>query len=185
MNRVSLLVLCTLLMLDDYLLAIERCRGNTVLDYTQLGLSYKLYLAQLYFNYALCVDTRAAQEALATARRLCDEASTCLIIDESSDDWKSIIKTTEVSNATPFLIPRDAIYRPDERKVMNSENVDYLGESLVIASTTKDFSAKFSYVLLYANHLVVRLFEMLRCQNGKRQKLLRRGFSGALLLMYL
>jgi hypothetical protein len=125
-----------------------------VIDYTQLGLDYKIYLAQLYFNYAISLkqDPRASQDALEAAQSLCDEASTSRLTltiedEEDTSTWKQIIKDAHsIKRATPFLIPSNAIYKPDERKVQNSENVDYLGSSLVIASVSKNLAKNREHV---------------------------------------
>ncbi|KAG0210862.1 hypothetical protein BGX28_008829 [Mortierella sp. GBA30] len=104
-------------------------RGNMVIDYTQLGLDFKLYSCQVLFNRALCyielgeMDLgmtdlwRATREKQTKAHDMMDQA----LRDKGQD-------------CTVFTVPQGVLYRPAESKVKNSKKKDYLGNSKVIAA---------------------------------------------------
>ncbi|KAF9116020.1 hypothetical protein BGX27_005253 [Mortierella sp. AM989] len=114
-------------------------RGNMVIDYTQLGLDFKLYSCQVLFNRALCyielgeMDLgmtdmwRATREKQTKAHDMLDQA----LRDKGQD-------------CTVFTVPQGVLYRPAESKVKNSKKKDYLGNSKVIAAVdAKDDFAGF------------------------------------------
>ncbi|KAF9966347.1 hypothetical protein BGZ70_002583 [Mortierella alpina] len=114
-------------------------RGNMVIDYTQLGLDFKLYSCQVLFNRALCyielgeMDLgmtdlwRATREKQTKAHDMLDQA----LRDKGQD-------------STVFTVPQGVLYRPAESKVKNSKKKDYLGNSKVIAAVdSTDQSAGF------------------------------------------
>ncbi|KAG9072682.1 hypothetical protein KI688_000454 [Linnemannia hyalina] len=114
-------------------------RGNMVIDYTQLGLDFKLYSCQVLFNRALCylelgehdlamTDMwRATREKQIKAHDLLDQA----LRDKGQ-------------NCTVFTVPQGVLYRPAESKVKNAKKKDYLGNSKVIAALdAKDAHARF------------------------------------------
>lgn len=100
-----------------------------VIDYTQLGLDFKLYSCQVLFNRALCyielgeMDLgmtdlwRATREKQTKAHDMLDQA----LRDKGQD-------------CTVFTVPQGVLYRPAESKVKNSKKKDYLGNSKVIAA---------------------------------------------------
>ncbi|GJJ70857.1 hypothetical protein EMPS_03207 [Entomortierella parvispora] len=104
-------------------------RGNMVIDYTQLGLDFKLYSCQVLFNRGLCyiecgeMDLgmtdlwRATREKQTKAHDVLDQA----LRDRGQD-------------CTVFTVPQGVLYRPPESKVKNSKKKDYLGNSKVIAA---------------------------------------------------
>ncbi|KAF9127596.1 hypothetical protein BGW39_005761 [Mortierella sp. 14UC] len=104
-------------------------RGNMVIDYTQLGLDFKLYSCQVLFNRALCylelgdhdlgmADMwRATREKQTKAHDMLDQA----LRDKGRD-------------CTVFTVPQGVLYRPAESKVKNAKKKDYLGNSKVIAA---------------------------------------------------
>jgi len=100
-----------------------------VIDYTQLGLDFKLYSCQVLLNRALCyielgeIDLgmtdlwRATREKQTKAHDILDQA----LRDKGQD-------------STVFTVPQGVLYRPAESKVKNSKKKDYLGNSKVIAA---------------------------------------------------
>jgi hypothetical protein len=100
-----------------------------VIDYTQLGLDFKLYSCQVLFNRALCylelgehdlgmTDMwRATREKQTKAHDMLDQA----LRDKGQD-------------CTVFTVPQGVLYRPAESKVKNAKKKDYLGNSKVIAA---------------------------------------------------
>ncbi|KAI9833661.1 MAG: hypothetical protein M1826_006752 [Phylliscum demangeonii] len=105
-------------------------RGNTVIDYEQLGLKFKLYSCEVLFNRGLCYIylqqkedglqdlTFAAQEKFVDDHNVIDEA----ILEEAE-------------GYTVFSIPVGVVYRPNSAKVKNLKTKDYLGKARLVAAT--------------------------------------------------
>ncbi|KAG0209164.1 hypothetical protein BGX31_002201 [Mortierella sp. GBA43] len=103
-------------------------RGNDIIDYTQLGLDFKLYKCQILYNLALCRielgELRLAMGDLEQAK-LAKQTKDHDIIDEAYKD--------RGVNHTVMTIPRGVLYRPSASKVRDSKKKDYLGNARVIA----------------------------------------------------
>ncbi|CAG9993603.1 unnamed protein product [Clonostachys byssicola] len=107
-------------------------RGNATIDYTQLGLIFKLYSCEVLFNRGLCyiylqqkgpgMDdlTFAAKEKVVEDHNVIDEA----IRDEAE-------------GYTVFSIPVGVVYRPNEAKVRNLKTKDYLGKARLVAASDR------------------------------------------------
>ncbi|KAL8804842.1 MAG: hypothetical protein Q9182_002336 [Xanthomendoza sp. 2 TL-2023] len=104
-------------------------RGNTYIDYDQLGLKFKLYSCEVLFNRGLCYIylqqlqagmgdlTFAAKEKVIPDHDVIDEA-----IGEEAEGY------------TVFSIPVGIVYRPNSAKVKNLKTKDYLGKARLIAA---------------------------------------------------
>ncbi|KAG0369703.1 hypothetical protein BGZ54_009129 [Gamsiella multidivaricata] len=104
-------------------------RGNMVIDYTQLGLDFKLYSCQVLFNRALCyIELGEMDLAMTDLWRASREKQTKAhdILDQALRD--------KGRDCTVFTVPQGVLYRPAESKVKNSKKKDYLGNSKVIAA---------------------------------------------------
>ena len=114
-------------------------RGNTYIDYDQLGLKFRLYSCEVLFNRGLCYiylrkekpgmqDFGYAQKEKMTADHdVIDDA-----IKEKAEGY------------TVFSIPVGVVYRPNEAKVKNLKAKDYLGKARLIAtSNTTNISTGF------------------------------------------
>ncbi|KAF9437818.1 hypothetical protein BGZ76_010982 [Entomortierella beljakovae] len=104
-------------------------RGNMVIDYTQLGLDFKLYSCQVLFNRALCyIELGEMDMGMADMWRATREKQTKAhdILDQALRD--------KGQDSTVFTVPQGVLYRPAESKVKNSKKKDYLGNSKVIAA---------------------------------------------------
>ncbi|KAF9277077.1 hypothetical protein BGZ74_003455, partial [Mortierella antarctica] len=104
-------------------------RGNMVIDYTQLGLDFKLYSCQVLFNRALChIELGEMDLAMTDLWRATREKQTKAhdILDQALRD--------KGQDCTVFTVPQGVLYRPPESKVKNSKKKDYLGNSKVIAA---------------------------------------------------
>jgi hypothetical protein len=107
-------------------------RGNTYIDYEQLGLKFKLYSCEVLFNRGLCYIylqqkqagmgdlTYAAKEKVTPDHDVIDEA-----IREEADGY------------TVFSIPVGVVYRPNSAKVKNLKSKDYLGKARLVASAER------------------------------------------------
>ncbi|KAG0235177.1 hypothetical protein BGW41_000887 [Actinomortierella wolfii] len=104
-------------------------RGNMVIDYTQLGLDFKLYSCQVLFNRALCyIELGEMDLAMNDLWRASREKQTKAhdILDQALRD--------KGQDCTVFTVPHGVLYRPPESKVKNSKKKDYLGNSKVVAA---------------------------------------------------
>ncbi|KAJ5666134.1 uncharacterized protein N7477_008582 [Penicillium maclennaniae] len=107
-------------------------RGNTSIDYEQLGLKFRLYSCEVLFNRGLCyVYLRqmgpgmqdleyAGKEKVTTDHDVIDDA-----IRENAEGY------------TVFSIPVGVLYRPNAAKVKNLKTKDYLGKARLIAAADR------------------------------------------------
>ncbi|KAF7586880.1 hypothetical protein BBP40_008209 [Aspergillus hancockii] len=105
-------------------------RGNTSIDYEQLGLRFRLYSCEVLFNRGLCYiylqqmgpgiqDLEyAAKEKVTPDHGVINDA-----IRERAEGY------------TVFSIPVGILYRPNEAKVKNLKTKDYLGKARLIAAS--------------------------------------------------
>ncbi|KAL1924283.1 uncharacterized protein VTP21DRAFT_7318 [Calcarisporiella thermophila] len=110
-------------------IALHVMRGNTCIDYTQLGLNHKLYTCEVIFNRGLTRlnrgDFAGGMDDLRYAQ-LNKETEEHEIIDRALEN--------EGLGFTVISIPPGKLYRPPEYKVKNTKRVDYLGNAQVIAN---------------------------------------------------
>ncbi|CAI7646188.1 unnamed protein product [Penicillium pancosmium] len=111
-------------------------RGNTSIDYEQLGLKFRLFSCEVLFNRGLCYiylrqmepgmqDLKfAAQEKVSPDHNVIDDA-----IHENADGY------------TVFSIPVGVLYRPNAAKVKNLKTKDYLGKARLVAASDRNQSA--------------------------------------------
>ncbi|KAF3926874.1 hypothetical protein ABW20_dc0104249 [Dactylellina cionopaga] len=105
-------------------------RGNTLIDYEQLGLKFRLYSCEVLFNRGLCYIYLNQREAgvqdwgYAVKEKQVDDHS---VIDEAIRDGGE--------GYTVFSIPVGVLYRPSEAKVRNVKTKDYLGKARLVAAT--------------------------------------------------
>jgi tetratricopeptide (TPR) repeat protein len=105
-------------------------RGNTYIDYDQLGLKFKLYSCEVLFNRGLCYiylqqETPGMQDfGFAQKEKMTPDHD---VIDDA-------IKEKAVGY-TVFSIPVGVVYRPNEAKVKNLKTKDYLGKARLIATS--------------------------------------------------
>jgi len=108
-------------------------RGNTYIDYEQLGLKFKLYSCEVLFNRGLCY-IYLQQESIgmqdfqyAVKEKMALEHD---VID------RAIREPAEVY--TVFSMPVGVLYRPHEAKVKNLKIRDHSGKARLIATTTSN-----------------------------------------------
>ncbi|KAJ3221419.1 hypothetical protein HK099_003541 [Clydaea vesicula] len=124
--------------LDDYELCSLKMRSNTVVDYSQLGLQFKLFMSHVIFNKALCYfqlgqDAKGDSELLQAKQYLPQKK------DDGNEDFSMIEKALNLGKGSidyfePCVISFNIIYKPPAQKVKNTEKVDYLGKSRVVAA---------------------------------------------------
>lgn len=107
-------------------------RGNTMIDYAQLGLLFKLYSCEVLFNRGLCYiylqqkDAGLQDLAYAVKEKVVEDHN---VIDEAINE--------EAEGYTVFSIPVGVVYRPNEAKVRNLKTKDYLGKARLVAASDR------------------------------------------------
>ncbi|KAK4226095.1 PaNoxR NADPH oxidase activator encoded by the PaNoxR protein [Podospora fimiseda] len=107
-------------------------RGNTLIDYGQLGLLFKLYSCEVLFNRGLCYIYLQQMEAgmqdleYAVKEKVVEDHN---VIDEAIRD--------QAQGYTVFSIPVGVVYRPNEAKVRNLKQKDYLGKAKLVAASDR------------------------------------------------
>lgn len=106
-------------------------RGNTYIDYDQLGLKFRLYSCEVLFNRGLCYiylqqEKPGMQDfTFAVKEKMTPDHD---VIDEAIRD--------RAEGYTVFSIPVGVLYRPNEAKVKNLKTKDYLGKARLIAASS-------------------------------------------------
>ncbi|KAJ2841433.1 hypothetical protein IWW36_006259, partial [Coemansia brasiliensis] len=115
--------------LGDFNNALKYLRDNEFIDYTQIGLDYKVYTCEVMYNRALCFFC-LGQEEDAQA----DLADASKRMAEERHSW---IKRAIASNGMDcplYCVPKGIIYRPSASKLKSTQKIDFLGSAKVIAS---------------------------------------------------
>ena len=105
-------------------------RGNTYIDYDQLGLKFKLYSCEVLFNRGLCYiylqqENPGMQDfGFAQKEKMTPDHD---VIDDAIRE--------KAVGYTVFSIPVGVVYRPNEAKVKNLKTKDYLGKARLIATS--------------------------------------------------
>ncbi|XP_077918212.1 NADPH oxidase activator 1 isoform X8 [Halichoerus grypus] len=116
--------------LSDFRLALAQLRENATIDYTQLGLRFKLKAWEVLFNVgaAQCrlglwaEATHSLEEALSKG-------------PEGADDLHSALdQLQKQAPLQPRQVPRGEVFRPHRRQLEHLEPVDFLGKAKVVAS---------------------------------------------------
>jgi len=113
----------------DFEDALLYLRGNQSINYTQLGLAFTLYSAEVLFNKGLSlIYLGQTQEGMAeledaTRQKATEEHS---VIDEAIRDGGD--------GYTVFSIPVGVLYRPSENKLKNAKTRDFLGKAKLVAT---------------------------------------------------
>ncbi|XP_008591166.1 PREDICTED: NADPH oxidase activator 1 [Galeopterus variegatus] len=121
--------------LSDFRLALAQLRGNSAIDYTQLGLRFKLQAWEVLYNVAsaqcrLGLWTEAANSLL-------EAISTC---PEGAGDGlhASLDQVQKQGSLQPRQVPRGEVFRPRRQHLEHLEPMDFLGKAKIVASTSPD-----------------------------------------------
>lgn len=120
-------------------------RGNTYIDYEQLGLKFKLFSCEVLFNRGLSyiymsqIQTGLADLNYAAKEKVTPDHD---VIDEAIREEAEVGTLTAsemtcadcVKGYTVFSIPVGVVYRPNSAKVRNLKTKDYLGKARLIAA---------------------------------------------------
>ena len=108
-------------------------RGNTYIDYEQLGLKFRLYSCEVLFNRGLCYiylqqDAAGMQDFEYAVKEK---------MTQDHDVINDAIRE-RAEGYTVFSIPVGVIYRPNEAKVKNLKAKDYLGKARLVAASDRN-----------------------------------------------
>ncbi|KAJ2816316.1 hypothetical protein IWW50_006542, partial [Coemansia erecta] len=115
--------------LSDFNSALKYLRDNEFIDYTQIGLDYKVYTCEVMYNRALCFFCLGQEEDA-----LADLADASKRVAEERHSW---IKKAVASNGMDcplYCVPKGVVYRPSASKLKSTKKIDFLGSAKVIAS---------------------------------------------------
>ncbi|KAI8902613.1 hypothetical protein BC833DRAFT_572686 [Globomyces pollinis-pini] len=117
--------------LDDALLSYQKCLklllNNDYIDYTQLGMNFKLYRCEIVFNVALCFERLGE---IAKADDCIAKASSCATTPEQ----KQIINNSSTQNI--FSVPRGMIFDVKELKKNNLSTKAFLKDGKIALDST-------------------------------------------------
>ncbi|KAJ1860353.1 hypothetical protein LPJ73_001401 [Coemansia sp. RSA 2703] len=115
--------------LSDFNNALKFLRDNNCIDYTQLGLEYKVYTCETLYNRALCYFCLGQEES---ARADLKTASN--LVAEDRHSWIKKAMDSNGMDCPLYCVPKGVIYRPSASKIQSSKKIDFLGSAKVIAS---------------------------------------------------
>ncbi|KAJ3298767.1 hypothetical protein HDU79_006810 [Rhizoclosmatium sp. JEL0117] len=132
--------------LTDFTNVLKNMRSALVIDYTQLGLSHKLFAFEALFNRGLCHSALGNQDA-----SLSDYDEADLIHPTSAGFGDRPLLESKIDQACDLgsralhsisLYEMDyelAIFKPNEQKVLNAQKVDYIGSPKVILDSNNHY----------------------------------------------
>ncbi|XP_045702132.1 NADPH oxidase activator 1 isoform X2 [Phyllostomus hastatus] len=118
--------------LSDFQVALARLRGNMAIDYTQLGLRFKLQAWEVLFNVA------AAQCRLglwAEAARSLEDAVSKGPEGARRDLDAALARVQEQGTLQPRSVPRGEVFRPLRRYLEHLKPMDFLGKAKVVMAS--------------------------------------------------
>ncbi|XP_031229174.1 NADPH oxidase activator 1 isoform X2 [Mastomys coucha] len=120
---------------SDFQLALAQLRGNTVIDYTQLGLDFKLQAWEVLYNMASAqcqagLWTKAASTLLEAISKWPEGAQDILDI--------AVDKVQKQVPLQLWQVPKGEVFQPPRRYLKHLEPMDFLGKAKVVASVIPD-----------------------------------------------
>ncbi|KAJ2089362.1 hypothetical protein IW138_003530 [Coemansia sp. RSA 986] len=115
--------------LDDFNKALQYLRDNEFIDYTQIGLDYKVYTCEVLYNRALCFFCLGQEK---DAQADLDDASKHTV--EERHTWVKKAVQCNGMDCPLYCVPKGVIYRPSASKLKSTKKIDFLGSAKVIAS---------------------------------------------------
>ncbi|XP_032978822.1 NADPH oxidase activator 1 isoform X10 [Rhinolophus ferrumequinum] len=106
--------------LFDFRLALEQLRGNAAIDYTQLGLRFRLQAWEVLFNVA---SAQCCLGLWAQATRSLEEA-----ISKGPEGAREDLRTA-LDQVQPRQVPRGEVFQPHRRYLQHLAPVDFLGKA--------------------------------------------------------
>ncbi|XP_057577100.1 NADPH oxidase activator 1 isoform X2 [Hippopotamus amphibius kiboko] len=121
--------------LSDFQRTLAQLRDNVAIDYTQLGLQFKLQAWEVLFNVA-AVQSRLGLWAEAT--RSLEEAISKGLEGARDDLDIALGQVQKRAPLQPRQVPRGEVFRPHRRYLEHLQPVDFLGKAKVVASAIPD-----------------------------------------------
>ncbi|KNZ46269.1 uncharacterized protein VP01_740g3 [Puccinia sorghi] len=140
----------------DFEDALLYLRGNLTIDYSQLGLKFRLYSCEVLFNKGLSLIYQVCRFFVLVASQrppeLCHQ-SVLLLFQGAEEDGMIDLQEARKEKQTPehsviddaiadraegytvFSIPVGVLYRPAMSKVKNLASKNYLGQAKLVAAT--------------------------------------------------
>ncbi|KAJ2821044.1 hypothetical protein FBU31_005031, partial [Coemansia sp. 'formosensis'] len=115
--------------MDDFNSALKFLRDNEFIDYTQIGLDYKVYTCEVLYNRALC-HFCMGQEREARADLFDANKRTA----EERHSWIRKAADSSGMDCPLYCVPKGVVYRPSASKLKSTKKIDFLGSAKVIAS---------------------------------------------------
>ncbi|XP_069835438.1 neutrophil cytosol factor 2 [Dendropsophus ebraccatus] len=159
--------------LQDWSRCFTELRGNQLIDYKILGLTFKLYSCEILYNVALANaklgNWAKAEENLILALSQKAEPRHGTKIEKAMQE---ILKQKDF----PLIeMPKGRLFQPNEKLVEQLEKKDYLGKATVVASVVdKDNFSGFAPLQPQANNPPARLKtpEILKTLQGQPHRVL-------------
>ncbi|XP_032978813.1 NADPH oxidase activator 1 isoform X2 [Rhinolophus ferrumequinum] len=111
--------------LFDFRLALEQLRGNAAIDYTQLGLRFRLQAWEVLFNVA---SAQCCLGLWAQATRSLEEA-----ISKGPEGAREDLRTA-LDQVQPRQVPRGEVFQPHRRYLQHLAPVDFLGKAKFVST---------------------------------------------------
>ncbi|KAJ2687581.1 hypothetical protein IWW39_002819 [Coemansia spiralis] len=115
--------------MEDFNSALKFLRDNEFIDYTQIGLNFKVYTCEVLYNRALCHFCMGQERE---ARTDLFDAS-----KRTAEERHSLIRKAADSSGMDcplYCVPKGVVYRPSASKLKSTKKIDFLGSAKVIAS---------------------------------------------------
>ncbi|XP_003941377.1 NADPH oxidase activator 1 isoform X2 [Saimiri boliviensis] len=121
--------------LSDFQLALAQLRGHAAIDYTQLGLRFKLQAWEVLYNVASAqCQLGLWTEAVSSLREAMSNWP-----EGSLNGLESALDQVQRHSLLPLRqVPRGEVFRPHRRHLDHLEPVDFLGKAKVVSSAVPE-----------------------------------------------
>ncbi|TYJ52608.1 hypothetical protein B9479_006778 [Cryptococcus floricola] len=114
----------------DFEDALLYLRGNQTIDYTQLGLAFRLHSCEVLFNCGLSkIYLGQFDSGISDLREAagCKQTAEHGVIDDAIRD--------QGRDYNVFSVPVGVLFRPSAKKLKNLETRDYMGKAILVAAS--------------------------------------------------
>ena len=148
--------------LDYFDKARASLRDNRYIDYTQLGMRYKLYACEIMANQACVLCSQHNDNNSNSNNNNIEKARELLVM---ANTWKSearhkqittslnMLQAGQYASLSMFTLPKHLIFRPSQRLIDQLAKKDYLGKAKVLVTqNTEEIYACFSGLKMRDRH---------------------------------
>ncbi|XP_012929293.1 NADPH oxidase activator 1 isoform X2 [Heterocephalus glaber] len=120
--------------LSDFQLALAQLRGNSVIDYTQLGLRFRLQAWEVLYNVA------SAQCQLGLWAEAADTLAEAVSRwpEKAQEGLTAALYQVQQAPLQPRQVPPGEVFRPHRRYLEHLEPMDFLGKAKVVVPAIPD-----------------------------------------------